>query len=201
MIKMKVLGLTLDSASNSPILILQEENGNEILPLWIGAMEAMAISLTLSGINVRRPLTHDLMLLTMQALKANLHGVEITDLREGAYLADLLLVQGDTLFRIDCRPSDAIALALRASAPISVSADVLRMAREARNIGSADGDTPAGMDTATGMVRTAAEGLMKTEAVAWDHPLKPDEPDNPEEQDKKLMELLKNLEPESKRRM
>lgn len=118
LVTMRVLGLTLDDASHAPILILQEEAEKELLPIWIGAMEAMAISLALGKVPVERPLTHDMLLLLLHALDARLSSVELVDLREGTYYAELVLnlKDGETR-RLDCRPSDAVALALRAGAP------------------------------------------------------------------------------------
>ena len=81
-------------------------------------MEAMAVSLVLNKENLPRPLTHDLLLMTLRALKASLTRVEITDLKDGVFFALLVLQGPDGRVRVDCRPSDAIALAMRAEAPV-----------------------------------------------------------------------------------
>ena len=128
MITMKILGVTLDGATNTPILVLQEENGDEVLPIWIGASEAMSISMALNNINLERPLSHSLLLNALQALDARLTGVSITDLREGTFYALLEILIGERLVQVDCRPSDGVALALRAGVPILVSEDVLAKA-------------------------------------------------------------------------
>lgn len=117
MVEMHVFGLTLDPESKSPIVVLRELDGETVLPVWVGAVEAMAVSLALNNENLPRPLTHDLMLLTLRALKAKLLRAEISDLREGVFYAMLLLESREGRVRVDCRPSDAIALAVRAQAP------------------------------------------------------------------------------------
>jgi bifunctional DNase/RNase len=127
---MRVLGLTLDETNHAPILLLQEEAGQELLPIWIGPLEAMAIAVVLGNtpMPMGRPLTHDLFINLLHCLKARLSGVELVDLREGAYYADLvLLLENGTTHRLDCRPSDAVALALRAQAPIRASKALVRM--------------------------------------------------------------------------
>jgi len=131
MLTMRVLGLTLDETSHAPILLLQEEAGQELLPIWIGPLEAMAISVALGNVPTERPLTHDLCINMLHSLKARLNGVELVDLREGAYYANLVLsLENGLACRIDCRPSDAVALALRAHAPIRASKALLRRAAE-----------------------------------------------------------------------
>ncbi|MBZ2172512.1 bifunctional nuclease family protein [Nitratidesulfovibrio sp. SRB-5] len=132
MIEMKVVGLSLDDATKAPILVLRREAGEELLPIWIGAMEAMAISIALNSVDVPRPLTHDLLLNTLRSLGAQLVAVDVVDLRDGTYFAELDILLNGSRTRVDCRPSDAIALALRADVPIFVSEDVLRRAAEDR---------------------------------------------------------------------
>lgn len=132
MIEMKVVGLSLDDATKAPILVLRREAGEELLPIWIGAMEAMAISIALNSVDVPRPLTHDLLLNTLRSLGAQLVAVDVVDLRDGTYFAELDILLNGSRIRVDCRPSDAIALALRADVPIFVSEDVLRRAAEDR---------------------------------------------------------------------
>ncbi|AGW13627.1 bifunctional nuclease family protein [Megalodesulfovibrio gigas] len=128
MVEMKVYGLALDEDTQVPVLVLKDLAGNTVLPIWIGAMEAMAISLALNGVSLPRPMTHDLLLSTLQALDARVVGVDVVSLQDGTYYAEIQVRQGDALRRVDCRPSDGIALALRAEAPISVHEDVLAQA-------------------------------------------------------------------------
>uniref|UniRef100_I2Q0F3 BFN domain-containing protein n=1 Tax=Desulfovibrio sp. U5L TaxID=596152 RepID=I2Q0F3_9BACT len=125
MIEMKVFGLALDEESQVPVLILKDLQEKAVLPIWIGAMEAMAISLALNDVSLPRPMTHDLLLNMIHKLDAHVVAVHVTELTEGTYYADIEVEVEGGIRRIDSRPSDAIALALRAKAPILVSEPVL----------------------------------------------------------------------------
>lgn len=125
MIPMKVLGLTLDAENKAPILVLQQDGGSEILPIWIGSTEALSISVALNGTQLDRPLTHETMFQVIRALGAEIGGVDVMSLRDGTYYAELEIVRGDNVVRVDCRPSDGVALAVRGNAPIRVASDVL----------------------------------------------------------------------------
>lgn len=125
MVEMHVFGLALDEESQVPLLILKDQEEKYVLPIWIGAMEAMSISMTLNKVQLPRPLTHDLMLHSFQALGVEMAHVAVVDLREGTYYAEITLAQGTENYLVDSRPSDAIALALRAQAPIFASQEVL----------------------------------------------------------------------------
>lgn len=126
--EMKVFGLALDENNQSPVLILKDLKDEAGLPIWIGAMEAMSISMVLNKVAFPRPMTHDLMLSVIAGLGGKLARVEITALEEGTYYAELVVVQQGGLRRIDARPSDAVALALRAESPILVAETVLARA-------------------------------------------------------------------------
>jgi hypothetical protein len=128
MIEMKVFGLAVDEDSQVPVLILKDKDEQTVLPIWIGAMEAMAISLALNGVTLPRPMTHDLLLNVVEHMQARLMAVDVISLQDGTYYAELEVEREGKRSRIDCRPSDGIALALRAEVPISVSDDVLRQA-------------------------------------------------------------------------
>jgi bifunctional DNase/RNase len=137
---MQVFGLALDEDSQVPILILKSEE-DAIFPIWIGAMEAMAISLVLNNVSLPRPMTHDLLVSLAAALGATITRVEVTRLEAGTYYAEVELDQGGTLRRLDARPSDAVAVALRARCPIFVARAVLDdVARDAE--ASAAGASP-----------------------------------------------------------
>ncbi len=127
MVDMIVFGLALDEDSQMPILILKDKNEDVIFPIWIGAMEAMSISMALNKVAVPRPMTHDLILSLLDKLGAKLECVEIVSIHEGTYYAELVVRTASELKRIDCRPSDSIALALRAEAPIRVSREVIAL--------------------------------------------------------------------------
>lgn len=132
MVRMRVAHLGLDRATNTPVVVLREEDGERTLPIWIGASEANAIALELQGVKPERPLTHDLMKRLVSGLGGELRRVLIAGLRENTYLAQLLIYRGTEVFEVDARPSDSIALALRMNAPIFSEDDLLdRTARSA----------------------------------------------------------------------
>ena len=122
---MRVAHLGLDRTTNTPVVILQEEEGERTLPIWIGASEANAIALELQGVRPERPLTHDLMKLLVAGLGGELRRVVIASLRENTYLAQLLIYRGGEVFEVDARPSDSIALALRMNSPIFMNEELL----------------------------------------------------------------------------
>ncbi|QJT10662.1 bifunctional nuclease family protein [Oceanidesulfovibrio marinus] len=128
MVEMKVFGLALDEDSQVPVLVLKDLEEKTALPIWIGAMEAMAISLALNGVKLPRPMTHDLLLSTLESLGGKILSVNVVSLKDGTFYAEIEVDQGGSVRKIDCRPSDGIALALRASAPIAVAEDVLEQA-------------------------------------------------------------------------
>ena len=125
MVRVRVAHLGLDRTSNTPVVILQEEEGERTLPIWIGASEANAIALELQGVRPERPLTHDLMKLLVAGLGGELRRVVIATLRENTYLAQLLIYRGGEVFEVDARPSDSIALALRMNSPIFLNEELL----------------------------------------------------------------------------
>ena len=125
MVRMRVAHLGLDRSTNTPVVVLREEEGERTLPIWIGASEANAIALELQGVKPERPLTHDLMKLLVSGLGGELRRVLIAGLRENTYLAQLLIYRAGEVFEVDARPSDSIALALRMHAPIFSNDELL----------------------------------------------------------------------------
>jgi bifunctional DNase/RNase len=125
MVEMKIFGLALDEQSQVPLLILKNQEETKVLPIWIGAMEAMSISVSLNKVSISRPLTHDLMLQTLETLGASITSVVVVDLQEGTYYAELHLEHGDRTYVVDSRPSDAIALAVRLDAPVYANEELL----------------------------------------------------------------------------
>jgi len=121
--ELSVVGVRVELPTNQPIVLLREVDGDRYLPIWIGAVEATAIAYEQQGVKPTRPLTHDLMRDVLAAVSAPLAAVEITDLRDSIYFADLLFSDG--AIRVSGRPSDAIALALRVGAPIRCAEAVL----------------------------------------------------------------------------
>jgi len=127
----EIKGLMLDPASNVPIVILRDTQSQLFLPIWIGVFEANAIALRIEGVDPPRPMTHDLLRLVLDQLGAAVEKIVISDLRESTFFALIHLRHGDDSVTVDARPSDAIALALRASAPIFVLRSVLDKAQAA----------------------------------------------------------------------
>ena len=130
-IEMFVGGLVMDPTTQAPIVVLKDETGSISLPIWIGITEATSIASAIKQIAMARPLTHDLFYDLLQQLGMTVQRIVITELRESTYFAELILGQGDKAFVLDARPSDAIAMALRASAPIYVAQQVLDQAKVA----------------------------------------------------------------------
>lgn len=124
--QMKVRGLTFDPYSNTFVVILRDEHNVDMLPIWVGKSEASAISFALEGVAAPRPMTHDLMKAVLDSAGAKVISVVVTDLKDNTYYARVHLMSEDSEYSIDARPSDAIALALRADAPIFAKEDVIR---------------------------------------------------------------------------
>jgi len=122
---MNVGGLTLDPSTKTPIVILRDDENKVNLPIWIGLLEATAIATELEGIQMARPMTHDLLRNLIGELGATVESIEISDLRDNTYYAVIHLRVGDTARTIDSRPSDAISLALRSKSPIYVARKVI----------------------------------------------------------------------------
>ena len=127
MIEVKVAHLGLDRTTNTPVVILQEKEGERVLPIWIGPAEASAIAMELAGVKFARPLTHDLLKQLIVGLGARLNRVLITQVKENTYYAELDVRREDHVIQIDARPSDSIAIALRLNAPIFTQEDLLEL--------------------------------------------------------------------------
>ena len=125
MIQMKVMGIALDTRTGSPIVVLNDMENRRALPIWIGSAEASAIIRKIENLSVSRPMTHDLIINVIQKAGYTLDRIEINNVEKETYFATLFLVNGDDTLEIDSRPSDAIAIAMRAEAPIYVTANVL----------------------------------------------------------------------------
>jgi bifunctional DNase/RNase len=130
-LRVEIKGLMLDPASNVPIVILRDTQSQLFLPIWIGVFEANAIALRIEGVEPPRPMTHDLLQLILDHLGATVEKIVISDLKESTFFAMIYLQQGGSPVTVDARPSDAIALALRANAPIFVLRSVLDKAQAA----------------------------------------------------------------------
>ena len=129
LLEMKVSGLTIDPITNTPIVILKDLQESKAIPIWIGLFEASAIATELEHVVFSRPMTHDLMNEFLKALDVTVNRIEIVDIRNNTYFASIYLTRDGQTYAIDARPSDAIALALRAGASIFVEESVLEKSR------------------------------------------------------------------------
>lgn len=125
MIEMKVMGIALDTRSGSPIVVLHDIDNKKALPIWIGSAEASAIIRKIEKLAVSRPMTHDLVVDVVKKTNFKVDRVEINDVEDETYFATIFLTNGEDELEIDSRPSDAIAIAMRAEAPIYVTETVL----------------------------------------------------------------------------
>jgi uncharacterized protein len=122
---MDVKALILDPIANMPVVILRDEEGSHFLPIWVGVFEANAIALQLEGIATPRPMTHDLLRNLLARIDAKVEKIVVTNLLENTFYAEIHIQMGGAAITLDSRPSDAIALALRAGAPIYVEEEVV----------------------------------------------------------------------------
>ena len=125
----KIKGLMMDPITNSPIVILQDVEKNTLLPIWVGIFEANAIALQIERVDTPRPMTHDLLKNVLLHLDAEVQKIVVTQLKDNTFYASIHLVFDGEPLAVDSRPSDAIALALRADAPIFVTEDVIQNSR------------------------------------------------------------------------
>ena len=128
MLEMKVRGLTLDPLSNMALVILRDLEGTKALPIWVGIPEANAIALEIEQVPTPRPMTHDLIKNILEGINATVTRIVVNDLKDSTFYATIFLALQGQEFRIDSRPSDAIAVALRVKAPIYVTLDVIERA-------------------------------------------------------------------------
>ena len=128
LVEVKVQSLGLDRSSNTPVVILEEMDGERVLPIWIGPGEASAIAMQLADMEFSRPLTHDLLINVLNGLGGNLRKVIITRVEKNTYYADLIIHRNGEVISVDARPSDSIAVALRVDARIFAQDDLLEQA-------------------------------------------------------------------------
>jgi bifunctional DNase/RNase len=123
--EMVIYGVSFDLVGKQPIVLLKTADGNKFLPIWIGHPEAAAILMKLQGASTPRPMTHDLVTDMLGQLDAQVIRITVTELRESTFYAQITVAQDGTEIEVDSRPSDAIALAIRADAPIYVADRVI----------------------------------------------------------------------------
>ena len=127
--KVSIAGLTMDPASNTPIIILKSEKSNQAIPIWIGLLEATSIASALQNIKYERPMTHDLFKNFTELLDISISKIEVCDLKDNTFYAKIYFISKDGNFEMDARPSDAIALALRFDAPIFVADEIMQKSK------------------------------------------------------------------------
>ena len=125
-IEVRIRGLMMDPATNMPIIMLKDVGSDAVIPIWVGIFEANAIASEIEKISAPRPMTHDLTKNVMRHLNSQLERVVITEIKDDTFYAVLWLRQDGEPVVVDARPSDAIALALRADCPIYVSEQVMQ---------------------------------------------------------------------------
>jgi uncharacterized protein len=123
--EMVIYGVSFDMVGKQPIVLLKTADGNKFLPIWIGHPEAAAILMKLQGATTPRPMTHDLVTDMLSQLDAQVVRITVTELRDSTFYAQITVQQDGSEIEIDSRPSDAIALAIRAEAPIFVADRVI----------------------------------------------------------------------------
>ncbi len=116
--EMVIYGVSFDIVGKQPIVLLKTAEGNKFLPIWIGHPEAAAILMKLQGAETPRPMTHDLVTTMLGQLEARVARITVTELRDNTFYASITIQQDGAEIEVDSRPSDAIALAVRAEAPI-----------------------------------------------------------------------------------
>jgi hypothetical protein len=122
-IRLSLIGVRVEVPTNQPIVLLREDGGARFLPIFIGSPEATAIVYALQGLETPRPMTHDLFKTVLDDLDVQLQRVEITELHDGTFYAEIELDRGGEKSRVSSRPSDAIALAVRYGGNIPIFAD------------------------------------------------------------------------------
>jgi uncharacterized protein len=123
--EMVIYGVSFDLVGKQPIVLLKTAEGNKYLPIWIGQPEAAAILMKLQGASTPRPMTHDLVTEILSQLDAQVVRITVTELRESTFYAQVTVQMDGTEIDVDSRPSDAIALAIRAEAPIFAADQVI----------------------------------------------------------------------------
>ncbi len=142
--EVNIAGLTLDQASNTPIIILKAVDMDDSIPIWIGLLEATAIASVLQEINFDRPMTHDLFKNFIVDMSVIVEKVAVCDLRDNTFFAKIYFKAQERDFSMDARPSDAIAIALRFKAPIYVDDKVLEKFKSGDVTGEASDTTDEG---------------------------------------------------------
>lgn len=133
-IEMKIRGLMMDPVTQTPIVILKDVDGSTILPIWVGMYEANAIALEIEKVSTPRPMTHDLIKTLLAGLETFVQKIVVSELRDDTFYAMIWLERDGEVITVDSRPSDALALALRADCPIYVDEQVIRTSKATNSV-------------------------------------------------------------------
>ena len=166
--RVEVEGVRIEMPSNQPVVLLRDFEESQVLPIWIGAVEASAIAFAQQGVQPPRPLTHDLFIDVVSAFHQRLSEVHLTELREGTFYA---VLHFDSGVEVSARPSDAIALALRCGAAVLVAEEVMA---------DAGVDLPAGEDQEVEKFREFLDHVSAEDFIA-EFGEESDEPDQSDE--------------------
>ena len=123
-IKVELNSIRLEESSDTPVLLLLDPSTNKVLPIWIGTIEAVSIAYAQEGILHERPQTHDLLINIIEAMECSIQEVNISDIKENKYFANIVLATSNGNVTLSSRPSDAIAIALRSKINVTVNKDV-----------------------------------------------------------------------------
>jgi bifunctional DNase/RNase len=149
-VEVRIRGLMMDPVTNMPMIVLKDVKGDAVLPIWVGIFEANAIALEIEKSATPRPMTHDLLRHALRAFDAHVTRVVVNDLREDTFYALIWMERNGEAMSLDARPSDALALAMRADCPIYVARSVMETARVGQK---------GGRDINTDELRHWLEGL------------------------------------------
>jgi uncharacterized protein len=175
----ELVNVGIESSTGAPLVLLREhDEPHRLLPLFVGGFEATSIALALGGAEPPRPLTHDLMVSLVEQLDAEIRQVELTGFEDETFLAEVVLTGPSGDARIDARPSDAIALAVRTGAPVFVSEDVLERAAVEAATEPLD---PAAIDHEVDQFREFLTGVEPTDFARAALPPAPDTGEQPDE--------------------
>lgn len=166
MIEMVIDSIRVSLMNYQRVVILKEKSAERYLPIWIGPAEADAIAVKLQGVNVPRPLTHDLLQSVIDTLGATIDSIVVCDLKNDTFFAKLMLVVDGTRMEVDSRPSDALALAVRAEVPIYAEESVMDKAGILldKETGKPIGDETEGQGAASENKKVSSDELKKMSA-------------------------------------
>ncbi len=161
LLKASIEGMTMDAATNTPIILLKTEGHKETIPIWIGLLEATSIAAAMKNIRFDRPMTHDLFHNFAQKIAMQIEKVVVTDIIKNTYYARIYFSSDSQTFDMDARPSDAIALALRFKTPIFIEEIVIEKSVNLQPRGEVDDSSEEGQKWADYLNNLSAEDFGK----------------------------------------